>query len=134
MGEPECGLVSNGLIDGSFHDVLSPRRDIAQVLNRLSTDVTSYLSQRRRCIPERFLDLQYRDLTSDPPGVVRRIYERFDLVLSAEAEKRLQVFLAKDRQKKRAHHYSPWGFGLDPQLIQKSFQEYLDVFSIESEG
>jgi hypothetical protein len=105
-----------------------------QVLNRLATDVTSYLTQRRRCMPERFLDMQYRDLTSDPLGVVQGIYERFDLVLSADAEKRLQVFLAKDRQKKRAHHYSPGDFGLGPQLIQEDFQEYLDVFSIESEG
>lgn len=105
-----------------------------QVLNRLSTDVTSYLSQRQRCVPDRFLDLQYRDLISDPLGVVQRIYERFDLVLSADAAKRLQAFLAKDRQKKRAHHYSPGDFGLGPRLIQKRFQEYSSTFNIAGEG
>jgi len=105
-----------------------------QVLNRLATDVTSYLSQRQRCVPDRFLDLQYRDLTTDPLGMVQRIYERFDLDLSSAAEERIRGFLAQDRGRGRAHHYSPGDFELAPQLIQDRFEEYINIFSIVREG
>lgn len=105
-----------------------------QVLNRLATDVTSYLSQRQRCVPDRFLDLQYKDLTSDPLRVVQRIYDRFELELSYAAEERIRIFLAKDRGKERTHHYNPGDFGLTPQLIQERFQDYIDTYNIERES
>lgn len=105
-----------------------------QVLNRLATDVESYLLQRQRCDSTRFLDLLYKDLTSDPLAAVKRIYRRFDIVLSAEGEERIRAFLAKDRVKKREHRYNLRHFGFTPQLIQRSFQSYIDAFNIPRES
>ena len=105
-----------------------------QVLNRLATDMTSYLSQRQRCGTDRFLDLQYKDLITDPLGMVQRIYERFDLDLSSVAEERIQILLAKERGKEHGHHYSHQDFGLAPQLIQENFQEYINIFNIDRES
>lgn len=105
-----------------------------QVLERLAADVADYLSQREHCVANRLFDLHYKDLTSDPLAVVQRIYDRFELVLSPDAESRIQTFLATDRKKKRAHHYSPWDFGLTPKLILERFQDYIDAFNIDRES
>ena len=104
-----------------------------QVLNRLSNDVANYLSKRQRCDESRFLDLRYRELTENPFATVRRIYGKFGLVMSSEANARIQAFLARDRKKKRSHHYNPHEFGLTPQLVQSKFEKYIESFKIDRE-
>ena len=105
-----------------------------QVIDRLAVDFERYLAQRRVCDSSPFLDIQYNDLVRDPLGTVRRIYNQFELVLSAEAEERMQAFLAKERGSTSPHRYSPQDFGLTPELIRHRFQAYIDAFDIPAES
>ena len=110
-------------------------RDLgSQAMNRLAVDFERYLTQRTEYDSSRFLDLHYIDLVRDPLGTVRHIYNRFELVLSAEAEKRMQAFLAKERESKSSHRYSPEDFGLTAQRIRQRFQAYIDAFDIPEES
>lgn len=106
----------------------------SQAMTRLAVDFDRYMTQRSECDSERFLDLKYRDLVHDPLNTVRRIYNRFGLVFSAEAEARMQALLAKQRKGKSAHQYSPQDFGLTPELVRRRFQAYIEAFHIPDEN
>ena len=118
---------------GIYSQSIDPNEVGLQALTRMAVDFNRYLEQRPGCDASRFLDLQYHDLVRDPLGTVRNIYNRFELVLSAEAEERMQAFLAKERKSKSSHRYTPEDFGLTPQLIRHHFQAYIDAFDIPAE-
>lgn len=91
----------------------------------------------RERLPERaaqFVDLQFRDLMADPIGCVRQIYERFGLVLSAEAETGMRAYLAQHpRDEHGVHRYSLEQFGLDARELRRDFEGYCERFGVESE-
>jgi len=79
-------------------------------------------------------DVRYTDLVRDPMGMVRRIYQHFDLELADVAEAAMQRFLrANPKNKGGVHSYSLEEFGLNPEEERRRFQFYLDFFRIEPE-
>ena len=63
---------------------------------------------------QRFLDLRYRELTADPIGTVRRVYDFFAIPLSADAEARMRRYMSQNLQAKHGvHSYSLAQFGID---------------------
>jgi hypothetical protein len=119
---------------GIYSQSIDPNEVGLQALTRMAVDFNRYLEQRPECDASRFLDLQYHDLVRDPLDTVRRIYNRFELVLSTVAEERMRTFLAKERKSKSSHRYSPEDFGLTPQRIRQHFQAYIDAFDIPEEN
>ena len=86
-------------------------------------------------VDERFVDVRYQELLRDPMAVVRRVYDRFGMTLSAEAEARMQRFLEghpKDRH--GAHRYSLGAFGLDAGDLRPRFKSYCERFGLEPEA
>jgi hypothetical protein len=80
-------------------------------------------------------DVQYLELVRDPISMARRIYEHFDLELTAAAETAMQRFLVEHpKDKGGMHRYSLEKFGLNPEAERRRFQPYLDCFGIEPEG
>jgi hypothetical protein len=83
---------------------------------------------------ERFLDVHYPDLVADPLGTVRRVYERFGLPLSEEAERRIRGHLAEQAQERNGQHeYSLEEFALDPEEIAVPFKKYREHFGVRPE-
>jgi hypothetical protein len=79
-------------------------------------------------------DVHYLELVRDPMSMVRRIYEYFDLELTAAAEVAMERFLAANpKNKEGVHRYSLEEFGLNPEEERRRFQFYLDFFGIEPE-
>jgi len=79
----------------------------------------------------RFLDVDYRDLTADPVGTVRRIYDFFEVELSAEAEARMRRFLASNPKGKHGEHrYSLEEFGIDRAVEARRFRPYCERFGV----
>ena len=77
------------------------------------------------------LDVQYADNTRDPIGTVRRIYERFDEPLSAEAEAAMQAYLANNQQGKHGKHtYDLAEFGLSRAGVHARFKDYIEHYAI----
>jgi hypothetical protein len=89
---------------------------------------------RNGALQKQLLDVPYMDLVRDPMGMVRRLYEYFDLELTEAATLAMHRFLQENpKNKDGVHHYSLAEFGLNPEEERRRFQFYLDFFGIESE-
>jgi hypothetical protein len=67
-------------------------------------------------------------------AAVRRIYERFGMTLTTQAEARMQRFLAANpKDQHGSHRYSLEGFGLDAGDLAHRFKGYCEHFGLESE-
>ena len=63
---------------------------------------------------QQMFDVQYLELVRDPMSMVRRIYEHFDLGLTAAAETAMQRFLAENpKDKGGVHRYALENFGFN---------------------
>ncbi|MCB9779319.1 MAG: sulfotransferase [Alphaproteobacteria bacterium] len=77
------------------------------------------------------IDVGFRQLVADTPGMVRRIRETFDLPHEAGADARIQSWLTNGRKDKRgAHRYSAGMYGLDSDALYAAFQPYIDRFDV----
>jgi hypothetical protein len=84
------------------------------------------------CAPgERFFDVRYTDLMRDPIGVVRGIYEHFDMRFSEAAEHRMRRFLAENPKDKHGRHeYTLEEFGLDRDQERQRYAWYRERFGL----
>ena len=84
--------------------------------------------------PERVVDVQFREFLADPFAVVGRVYDRFGLVLSAEAEARMRTFYADaPHEGPGAHHYTFADTGLNQAEWRERARPYQEFFGVESE-
>ena len=124
------------VLQGAFTDHLDLVEIGAEVTQRWSSGLERAMEARRDVrVDERFFDVRYQELLRDPMAVVRRIYDRFGMALSAEAEARMQRFLRnqpKDRH--GAHRYSLSAFGLDARDLGPRFKSYCERFGLEPEA
>ena len=120
------------VLQGAFTDHLDLEEIGAEVTQRWSSGLERAMHARRDArVDERFVDVRYHELLRDPMAIVRRIYDRFGMSLSAEAEARMQRFLdshPKDRH--GAHRYSPSAFGLDARDLGPRFKSYCERFGL----
>jgi hypothetical protein len=89
-------------------------------------------SRDRGCAPaERFVDLYYSDLISDPAGAVRKVYRSFDLPLPDDMEERVRAFLLRNpRDQFGKHRYALEEFGLDRAGEAKRYAAYRARFRL----
>jgi len=91
----------------------------------------------RQAHPERagqIFDLHMKALVADPVGSVRRIYERFELPLSTEAEARMEQYVvAHPKNEFGEHRYSLEAFSLDEAAIRDAVKGYSEHFGVEPE-
>jgi hypothetical protein len=86
-----------------------------------------YLDVRSRIGDDRFVDVRYRDLASDPLGTIAALYDRLGWDLSVEAESAMRTYLDENPAGRwGVHDYSLEQFGLEPRAISERFTEYLD--------
>jgi hypothetical protein len=104
-----------------------------EVAARWADGITRALRERDAgCGPaDRFIDVHYIDLVRDPIAVVRDVYRRFDLPLSAAALARMQRYLADNPQGKHGRHrYTLEQFGLDADEERARYAEYRSRFRL----
>ena len=71
---------------------------------------------------ERFYRMEFDDFQADPMREVRRIYDRFGIGLSTEAELAMRAWIAENRKGKHgAHAYSAEEYGLSEEEIGRRF-------------
>jgi hypothetical protein len=81
------------------------------------------------------VDVLFRDFVRDPMAVVRTIYERLGIELTAAAEAAMRSFLAANPQEKHGDHkYSFADTGLDAGLLRERTSAYQDFFDIPEES
>jgi hypothetical protein len=83
----------------------------------------------------RFFDLSFAETVADPVAAVRKIYERFGVPMTPEAEKRLTAWRQDNpRGKHGEHHYTLEEFGLSQAMIYDRYAAYLEHFGVVREG
>jgi hypothetical protein len=83
--------------------------------------------------PEQSVDVFFRDFLADPMTVVRQIYERLDIELSPEAERRMRAFLAENPKEKAGHVYTFADTGLDEGALRERTRDYTEFFDVPEE-
>jgi len=101
---------------------------------RMLSGLVERFIQFRDAHPEyedRFLDIQYTELVSDPLAAVRRIYNQFDLPLTSAAAERMAALAAR-RARYRGPRASLAGAALSSEVLAgtASFQRYCSRFGI----
>ncbi|MGV9745287.1 sulfotransferase family protein [Rhodococcus zopfii] len=73
-----------------------------------------------------FVDVDYRDFVTDPLGTVGALYDRFGIVLGADAEAAMAALHTESRQGDRrpAHRYTLEEFGLTVADVDERFPDY----------
>ena len=87
----------------------------------------------RRAHSDQIIDIVHGDFHRDPMAVIARIYDRFGLTLSAEAEaKMLRRVADKPEMAHGAHTYQASDFGMGEDEILERFGDYPDRFGLVS--
>ncbi|XP_013379982.1 uncharacterized protein LOC106151315 [Lingula anatina] len=88
----------------------------------------------RKSHPEeehRFCDIAYSDIVKDPLNVVKRIYDRFGLELTAEGEAIMAAYIKDNPQNKYGrHHHSLERYQLTKEYILDYFNEYIEFSEV----
>ena len=109
--------------------------DLAQHwLRKTRRMIKKTMDYRKEHGSDRFIDLSYYDLTSDPPAALETLYARLGLRFSDDRRRRVRRVLAHHRKNRYGvHHYSRAAFALDPTVWRQAFAEYRAAFDIPHE-
>jgi hypothetical protein len=87
------------------------------------------MAARDRYGDDRFVDVAYRDLVTDPVGAVRRLYADLGEELTPEAEAAMAAHTQEHRQNRFGRHsYTFEGLGLSRGAINERFATYQERF------
>jgi hypothetical protein len=82
-------------------------------------------------LADRFIDVRYEDIVSDPLAAVRRIYGKFKMPLTDTAVERMRNLA---RQRSRYHHHrapaQPGDFVKEPHADLSRFERYAARFKV----
>ncbi|MEX2209030.1 MAG: sulfotransferase [Myxococcota bacterium] len=138
--DPVRVLASTASLSTILHSIASDARDPAGIGREWAAELALGLSRagafraRESRLADRFVDVQFGELTGDALGVVERIYAHFGLALSGEARARMQRFIADNpREKHGVHRYRLEDFGLDPAHERRRFSAYSEQFRVPDE-
>jgi hypothetical protein len=121
--------------------VRSDAVDPEAVLGWFDGDTCAYLLDQAAAFrdagtvgPDRFHDVRYADLMTQPSETLAALYDAFGLPFTAEAEARMRAYLAtKPRGKHGAHRYDFGATGLDAGAERERFRAYQERYGVPSE-
>ncbi|MEE9606468.1 MAG: sulfotransferase [Myxococcota bacterium] len=127
-----CSLVSGWR--SLYEDGLDRRAIGRWQLEMWSTLMLGAMRVRASEASQRFFDLHFRELVADPIAAVRRLYARFDLELTPDAERRMRDWQRENPQGRHGEHrYSAEPYGISEGEIAERFAPYTDHFAVERE-
>ncbi len=88
---------------------------------------------RKQCNPGQFYDMHFDDFMADPMGVIQNIYRYFDQPLSDEAQNRMRVWHADNRQNKHGKHSYSNEIGVSKEEIHERFAPYMQELNVRAE-
>jgi hypothetical protein len=92
-----------------------------------------FIAFRDRVGEERFYDIAFDDLQSDPVGTVRGLYEWLGEDLPPSTAAAMQAWWDESQSERESgggHHYTPEDFGLDVDELAERFAYYAERFPI----
>lgn len=114
---------------GIASDRVDPVAVGAQWYAKLQRLLADYIRRRDAIGGERFIDIQYRDLTRDMDGQVRHIMDRLGETVTPDVAQALTRVIADNaRDKRPAHDYRAERFGFTRADIERDFAFYRERF------
>ena len=81
------------------------------------------------------VDVCHRDLSRNPLGSVKKIYDHFGMPFSRTFQKRMEIWLGDNPRSKFGRHVcNSAELGLDPDREKERFSFYLNRFNTAGEG
>ena len=121
------------VLRSAFSEVVDAHATAADWVQQWSAALDQAI-QVRNTASNRFIDVMYHDLESQPLEVVRRIYQAMGRELTSDVAERMNRYLAKNPKGLNGrHHYSLRQFGLDSGRDAEKFKWYSRQFSIPDE-
>jgi hypothetical protein len=119
----ETLLASNGF---------APLPDVGErALDFMATSLERGYAVRDSSDPKRFIDVRFDDFVEDSMGVMRRIYDHFELPLDGAAARAMEDHVrANPRGKHGAHDYDLPRYGLDEDRVRRRFAWYIERFRL----
>jgi hypothetical protein len=118
-----------------FSDAVDPLVVCREAIQYWSETLDRFLHERDRLADYRICDVNYIEVCRDPIAAVRRIYEHFGWLLSAEAAQRMRLVLASQPQDQYGRHrYNLSQFGLDPAEGVEAFAAYCKRFDLSPQA
>jgi hypothetical protein len=113
----------------AYSDDVAPEVVGRQALERGAVATRRAMEVRASSRDAAFVDVSYRELASDPIGVVRGVYARQGRPLSPAAEERMrQWVVANPRHKQGTHRYNLAQFGLTASEVDEAFAGYMERY------
>jgi hypothetical protein len=143
---PDCGIIvthRNPLeVIGSYSSMMmtvmpdqtrtDPEDLGRRVLDLLGGQMDQSMRARQDIAPERILDVQYADFTSDTISVVDRIYNHLSLPYPDAVREAIAAYVDEHpRGKHGSHDYKLEQFGLTEQQVLDRFSNYIGTYNIE---
>jgi len=118
-----------------FSDAVDPLVVCREAIQYWSETLDRFLHERDRLADYRICDVNYIEVRRDPIAAVRRIYEHFGWLLSAEAAQRMRLVLANQPQDQYGRHrYNLSQFGILNAESAAPFAAYCDRFGLSAQG
>jgi hypothetical protein len=110
----------------------SPQAGLGEtVLDFCATSLERGYAVRDRSDPLRFIDIRFADFVADSMGVMRKIYDHFELALDSAAEEAMEAHLAANpRGKHGTHEYDLDRYGLSEGRVRDRLAWYIDRFDL----
>jgi hypothetical protein len=91
--------------------------------------------RRRGAVPDRFVDVHFTRLMSDPVGTLRDAYARMGRELGSGHAERIRAYLRdKPQGKFGTHRYTPEEWGYSAAALRKNLAPYIEHFGIALES
>jgi len=96
---------------------------------RLKQWLDKFMAVRAKAGSERFIDIDYRELTQNAAEQGARVLEFAGIPMSAEIENGMADWIEANRREHRAvHTYTLDDFGLNADEITREYGSYIDAF------
>ena len=137
--DPVKALASVCSLVNAFSGVFSDGDHTAYIAEHwpelVAAMIDGVLDYRERHGDDDFHDMNYRELIDDPVGAVARLYDRFGIELSAEAEQGMGAWATEHRQGEHGRHtYSLARIRSRPRRVDERFARYFMRHDVEREA
>lgn len=129
-------IASHGVVlRAAFSDHIDASAIAAWWSRWWSKALTRAMVFRETAPSDRFIDVFYEDIVSDPIRVVREVYDQLGFPLTRSAEQAMRTFLRRHPKDKHGkHRYTLSQFGLDTRREDQRYGAYRARFGVRREG
>ena len=127
-------ILTEALMGPYFPEGDLDRRKIGQASLRLVSEMCKRIIEfQKNADPKEYINIDYRETTSDPVGTVKKIYSHFGIPFTAETEQDvLTVHSVNPQGKHGRNKYTLEMFGLTKGQVREATREYCEKFVTES--